>query len=77
MEAERALLERLERIDVLQREDAPAQVLLEEVRSLLADAEAWVREDPGVPARTTEAIERSVEGLAKAKSASETAFAVP
>ena len=59
-----AILERLERIDGLQREDAPAGMLLEEVRSLLAEAEEWVRETPDAPARAGEAIERSRKALA-------------
>ena len=45
VEKERAILERLERIDSLRQEDAPAGVLLEEVRALLFEAEDWVRED--------------------------------
>ena len=39
MEKERAILERLERIDGLRRDDAPARILLDEVRALLSDAE--------------------------------------
>ena len=58
MEKERAILERLERIDGLRREDAPAGALLDEMRALLADAEDWVREEP-VPSRTAEAVERA------------------
>ena len=61
MEKERAILERLERIDGLRREDAPAGVLLDEVRALLADAEDWVREEP-VPSRTADAVERAQRG---------------
>jgi len=58
VEKERAILERLERIDGLRSEDAPAGALLDEVRALLADAEDWVREEP-VPSRTAEAVERA------------------
>ena len=76
MEAERAILEGLERIDGLRREDAPAGVLLDAVRSLLADAEEWVREDPAVPAAATCAIERSREALAAGQKRSETALAM-
>jgi hypothetical protein len=76
VEAERAILERLERIDGLQRGDAPAEVLLEEVRALLSDAEEWVREDPSAPPRAAEAIERSREALAVGESRSETALAI-
>ena len=63
VEKERAILERLERIDGLREEDAPAGVLLDEVRALLADAEDWVREDH-VPSRTADAVERAREALA-------------
>ena len=45
VEKERAILERLERIDGLRQEDAPAGVLLDEVRALLCEAEDWVRDE--------------------------------
>ncbi len=77
MEPERAILEGLERIDGLRREDAPAGVVLEAVRSLLSDAEDWVREDPAVPASAMQAIERSREALAVGESRSKSAFAIP
>jgi hypothetical protein len=73
---ERAILEGLERIDGLRHEDAPAGALLDAVRSLLSDAEDW-RENPGVPPRAIEAIERSREALAAGKSRSETVLATP
>ena len=63
VEKERAILERLERIDGLRREDAPAELLLDEVRFLLAEAEDWVREDQSAPRRAAEAIERSRAAL--------------
>ena len=63
MEKERAILERLERIDSLRQEDAPAGLLLEEVRALLFEAEDWVREE-NVPERAANAIERSKAALA-------------
>ena len=69
VEKERAILERLERIDGLRSAGAPAQVLLDEVRELLADAEDWVREDE-VPDRAARAVERTREAL-------ENAFATP
>jgi hypothetical protein len=62
VEKERAILERLERIDGLRREDAPAGVLLDEVRALLSDAEDWVREEQ-VPSRTAQAVGRAGEAL--------------
>jgi hypothetical protein len=67
VEKERAILERLERIDGLRREDAPAGVLLDEVRALLADAEDWVRDEP-VLSRTAHAVERAREALAAGES---------
>ena len=67
MEKERAILERLERIDGLRREDAPAAVLLDEVRALLSDAEDWVREEQ-VPSRTATAVARAREALAAGES---------
>ena len=63
MEKERAILERLERIDGLRSEDAPAEVLLDEVRALLSDAEDWVREEQ-VPSRTEAAVDRARDALA-------------
>ena len=74
VEKERALLERLDRIDGLRREDAPAEVLLDEVRSLLAEAEDWVRDNPAAPARAAEAIEHSREVLAAGKRSSNDAL---
>jgi len=63
VEKERTILERLERIDGLRRDDAPAEILLDEVRALLSDAEDWVREEH-VPSRTADAVERAAEALA-------------
>jgi len=63
VEKERLILERLDRIDGLREEDAPAGVLLDEVRALLCEAEEWVREE-GVPSRAREAVERSRQALA-------------
>jgi len=63
VEKEHAVYERLERIDGLRREDAPAEVLLDEVRGLLSDAEDWVRSDPGAPSRAAEALDRTKAAL--------------
>ena len=43
MDEARAVIDRLERIDVLERDGAPPAVLLEELRGLVRDAEAWAR----------------------------------
>jgi hypothetical protein len=42
MDEARAVLQRLSRIEALEREGAPAGSLLAEVRALLEEAEAWV-----------------------------------
>lgn len=58
MDQARAVLTRLERIDALKQADAPAGVLLDEVRELLSEAEAWVATDrPGEAAE--DALARS------------------
>ena len=62
VEKEHAILERLERIEGLRREDAPAEVLLDEVRALLSEAEDWVSEED-VPDRAARAVERTREAL--------------
>lgn len=43
MDEARAVLERLERIETLDRRDAPAAALLVELRALVRDAETWLR----------------------------------
>jgi hypothetical protein len=43
VEEARAVLARLERIEALERDRAPAAAVLREVRALLSEAEAWVR----------------------------------
>ena len=42
-----AVLERLERIERLQREGAPPGALLDELRALLDEAEEWARLEGG------------------------------
>jgi hypothetical protein len=42
-----AILERLERIEALDRAGAPASQLVEELRALLVDAEEWSRVEGG------------------------------
>jgi hypothetical protein len=63
VEQARAVLERLERIEALRRDEAPAGVLLDEVRALLSEAEAWVEAD-GADARASAALERGRDALA-------------
>jgi hypothetical protein len=63
VEQARAVLERLERIEALKNADAPAGVLLGEVRSLLSEAEEWAAADrAGRPAEA--AVERARAALA-------------
>jgi len=47
MEEARRVLERLQRIESLERAGAGPAELLEELRDLLRDAEAWVRVEGG------------------------------
>ena len=48
MDEARAVLDRLGRIDALERAGAPAGELLDELRSLVQEAELWARrEDSG------------------------------
>jgi hypothetical protein len=76
VDKERAILEGLDKIDGLRRDDAPAGVLLDAVRCLLSDAEEWVREDPAAPPRAAEAVERSREALAAGESRPKSALAI-
>jgi hypothetical protein len=57
MDEARNLLERIERIEALERRQAPAAELLDELRELVVEAEAWARAElPG--ARAEAAVER-------------------
>jgi hypothetical protein len=47
MEEARRVIERLERIEELRLADAPASVLLGEVRRLLAEGEKWLAAEHG------------------------------
>jgi hypothetical protein len=50
-------MERLARIEELDREHAPSDQLLGELRELVREAEAWVRVEPE-PERVVGAVER-------------------
>ena len=63
MDEARAVLERLERIEALEASGAPAAVVLDEVRGLLADAEAWVRAEPAGTDLAESALQRCREAL--------------
>ena len=54
----RSVLRRLERIEALERCGSPAEVMLAELRALVAEAEAWVRAEPGPTDGAEDAIER-------------------
>jgi hypothetical protein len=49
MDESRAILERLERIEALDREGAAPGELIAELRALLGEAESWARADGGEP----------------------------
>ena len=61
MDEARAVLARLDRIEALEREGASPDVLLEELRGLVREAEDWVRTEGGERAR--EAVERCASAL--------------
>ena len=61
MDEARVVLARLDRIETLEREGAPPGVLLEELRGLVQEAEAWVRTEGGD--RAKDAIERCASAL--------------
>jgi hypothetical protein len=62
MDEARAVTERLNRIEVLEREHAPAETLLAELRELVREAEAWVRAE-GEPEQAVTAVERCKDAL--------------
>ncbi len=62
MDEARAVLDRLERIEALERGGAPPRALLDELRELVSEAEAWVRLEGD--ARATAAASRCTEALA-------------
>jgi hypothetical protein len=61
VEEARAVLERLERIEALERAGAAAPELLDELRELVREAEAWARLEGDE--RAAEAVERCGEVL--------------
>ena len=66
MEVARAVLDRLSRIEELERQGAPPRLLLAEVRALLHEAETWVRSEGGAANRAHAALERCRDVLAAA-----------
>lgn len=61
MDEARAVIDRLERIEALERQGAPPGTLLDELRGLVRDAEAWARLEGDERAAT--AVERCEEAL--------------
>jgi hypothetical protein len=57
MDEARRVLARLERIESLDRKGAHPAELLEEMRALLAEAEAWTRAERAVPDAAVDAVE--------------------
>jgi len=63
MEEARHVLDRLARIERLEREHAPAGELLDELRELVREAESWVRAERD-PASAASVVERCRHALA-------------
>jgi hypothetical protein len=69
MEEARAVLERLDRIERLERAGAPAAELLRELRWLVREAERWARREPVGDERVSAALERCRDALARPRTA--------
>lgn len=63
MDEARRVLERLARIEQLEREHAPAGELLDQLRALVQEGEAWLRAEPE-PAGAVAALARCRAALA-------------
>ena len=64
MEEARRVLDRLTRIEILEREGAQPQHVLAEVRALLREAEAWVARERAGAELAGDTLERCREALA-------------
>lgn len=62
MDEARAVIDRLNRIEALDREGAPAGMLLAELRELVREAEAWVHVEHE-PERAVDAVDRCKAAL--------------
>jgi hypothetical protein len=62
MDEARAVIERLNRIEALEDEGAPATALLAELRELVREAEEWARREGDE--RADQAVERCKEAMA-------------
>jgi hypothetical protein len=65
MDEARAVLERLRRIEVLEREGAPPRTLLAEVHALLDEADAWLAAEGAGTQLGEAALERCRDALAQ------------
>jgi hypothetical protein len=65
MDEARAVLRRLDRIEALEREGAPARSMLAQVHALLAEAEAWVAAEREETVAAEAALGRAREALAQ------------
>jgi len=63
MDESRAVLDRLDRIEELDRRNAPPAELVEELRALLGEAESWSRREGG--ADGARAVERLRDALVR------------
>lgn len=65
MDEARAVIARLDRIEQLQLEGAPARAILTELQALVSEVEAWVAVD-GRPGEAVEALDRCRAALGAA-----------
>jgi hypothetical protein len=63
MDEARAVIDRLERIEKLERSHAPPEALLEELRGLVREAEVWARAEGDE--RAAAAVDRCDAALAQ------------
>jgi len=77
MEEAYAVMQRLERIEALDRERARPETLIAELRELVREAEEWVRAE-GEPSRAVAAVDELSESLSAstASAAEDTTAAV-
>jgi hypothetical protein len=65
MDEARAVIHRLERIEALEREGAPARSVLAEVHELLAEAEAWVASERDGTDLAEQALQRCRDAVGR------------
>jgi hypothetical protein len=58
MDEARTVIERLARIEALEREGAPPRAVLAEVRELLREGEAWLEAEPDCTGLAADALAR-------------------